>query len=56
MPPYYDIYGLSKQRDTKTVEKFLNYFSIREKIENRKGQEIAVYKILLSDFKEPSCQ
>lgn len=44
MPPYYDIYGLSKQRDKKTVEKFLNYFSIREKIENREGQEIAVYK------------
>lgn len=44
MPPYYDIYGLSKQRDKTTVEKFLNYFSIREKIENREGQEIAVYK------------
>jgi hypothetical protein len=44
MPPYYDIYGLSRQRDKKTIEKFLNYFSIREKIENREGQEIAVYK------------
>lgn len=44
MPSYYDIYGLSKQRDKKTVEKFLNYFSIREKIENREGQEIAVYE------------
>ena len=44
MPQYYDIYGLSKQRDKKTVEKFLNYFSIREKIEIRELQEIAVYK------------
>lgn len=44
MPPYYDIYGLSRQRDKRTVEKFLNYFSIREKIENREGQEIVVYK------------
>lgn len=44
MPPCYDIYGLSRQRDKKTIEKFLNYFSIREKIENREGQEITVYK------------
>lgn len=44
MPPCYDIYGLSKQRDKKTIEKFLNYFSIREKIENREGQEITIYK------------
>jgi hypothetical protein len=44
MPPFYDIYGLSRQRDKKTIEKFLNYFSEREKIENRAGQEIAVFK------------
>ncbi|WP_421798240.1 hypothetical protein [Haliscomenobacter sp.] len=44
MPPYYDIYGLSKQRDKKTVETFLNYFANRNKIEDRAGQEIAVYK------------
>src|SRR6218665_44889 len=44
MPPYYDIYGLSKKRDKETVEKFLSHFSYREKIENREGQEIAVYK------------
>lgn len=44
MPPYYDIYGLSRQRDKTTVEKFLNHFSDREKIEDREGQEITVYK------------
>lgn len=44
MPPYYDIYGLSKQRDKKTIETFLNYFANRNKIEDREGQEIAVYK------------
>jgi hypothetical protein len=44
MPPHYDIYGLSKQRDRVTVEKFLNHFSFREKIENRVGQEIIVDK------------
>jgi hypothetical protein len=43
MPPYYDIYGLSKQRDKKTIETFLNYFANRDKIEDREGQEIAVY-------------
>ena len=44
MPPYYDIYGLSKQRDKKTVETFLGHFAKRDKIEDRVGQEIAVYK------------
>jgi hypothetical protein len=44
MPPCYDIYGLSRHRDKKTVERFLNYFAIRDKIEDREGQEIAVYK------------
>lgn len=44
MPQYYDIYGLSKQWDKKSIEKFLNHFSHRDKIENREGQEIAVYK------------
>lgn len=44
MPPYYDIYGLSKQRDKNTVEMFLSHFANREKIEDREGQEIAVYK------------
>ena len=44
MPPCYDIYGLSRQRDKKTVEKFLDRFAKREKIENREGQEVIVYK------------
>ncbi len=44
MPPYYDIYGLSRQRDKTTVEAFLNYFANRNKIEDREEQEIAVYK------------
>lgn len=44
MPPYYDIYGLSLQRDKETVERFLNHFANRDKIEDRESQEIAVYK------------
>lgn len=44
MPPCYDIYGLSKQRDKKTIEQFLTFFSYRDNIENREGQEIALYK------------
>ncbi len=44
MPLCYDIYGLSRQRDKVTVEKFLNYFADRNKIEDVEGQEIAVYK------------
>lgn len=38
----YDIYGFSKQRDKKTIEHFLDYFSFREKIENRENQEIGI--------------
>ncbi|MEA5428431.1 hypothetical protein [Arcicella lustrica] len=52
MPPYYDIYGLSKQRDKKTIEKFLNHFSDRDKIEIREGQEIMVYKNEKYDIEE----
>jgi uncharacterized protein YdhG (YjbR/CyaY superfamily) len=44
MPNYYDIYVLSENRDKKTVEKFLNQFCFRDKIENIEEQEIAVYK------------
>ncbi len=44
MPPFYDIYAISKNRDKKTIEKFLEYFSFRDKIEDRSGQEIRVYK------------
>lgn len=44
MAPCYDIYGLSKQRDKKTIKKFLDYFSYREKIENRAGRGIDVCK------------
>ncbi len=42
MPPYYDIYGLSKERNKKTIEKFLNHFSHRDQIEVRTGQVILV--------------
>lgn len=44
MPDYYDIYGLSKQRNKETIEVFLNHFSYRDKIEIRECQEIVVYK------------
>lgn len=44
MPPCYDIYVLSSQRNAATIERFLNRFSHRERIENREGQQIAVYK------------
>ncbi len=40
MPPFYNIYALSKQRNQIDIEKFLNYFSYRNEIENRSGQEI----------------
>lgn len=43
MPDYYDIYGLSKQRDKQT-KAFLNHFSYRDKIEMRECQEIVVRK------------
>ena len=44
MPPFYDIYGLSQKRDKVTIEKFLNHFCYRDRIENREGQEIFIYK------------
>jgi hypothetical protein len=44
MPPFYDIYALSHKRDKDTIEKFLDFYCFREKVENREGQEIRVYK------------
>ncbi len=44
MPNYYDIYGFSEQRDRKTIETFLSYFSYIEDNENIEKQEIVVYK------------
>ncbi|NOS92452.1 MAG: hypothetical protein HOP30_11055 [Cyclobacteriaceae bacterium] len=46
MPPFYDIYGLSKRRDKQTIETFLDFYCHRELIENYQGQdvEIAIYK------------
>lgn len=46
MPPFYDIYGLSKQRDKKTIETFLDFYCHQNLIENYVGQgiEIAIYK------------
>ncbi len=44
MPPFYDIYGLSHKRDKETIEKFLDFYCLREKVEDRKGQEIRIYK------------
>ncbi len=44
MPNYYDVYVLSESRDKRTVEKFLNQFCFRDKIENIEEQEIAVRK------------
>lgn len=40
MPPFYDIYGLSKKRDKETIERFLEHFTHRDLIEDREGQEI----------------
>ena len=46
MPPFYDIYGLSKQRDKKTIKTFLNFYCHQKLNENYVGQgvEIAVYE------------
>ncbi len=44
MPPFYDIYGLSHKRDKQTIEKFLDFYCFREKVEHREGQEIRIYK------------
>jgi len=44
MPAYYDIYGISKRRDKETIERFLNYYSHRDKIEIREDLEIGVSK------------
>jgi hypothetical protein len=45
MPPFYDIYGISKSRDKETIELFLNFYCQRELIENfeGKGVEVAIY-------------
>ncbi len=39
MPPFYDVYGLSKKRDKETIEVFFDYFCYREKEENRDAGE-----------------
>ena len=44
MPPYYDIYGLSRNRDKVTIERFLGHYCDRQKVENREGQEILIYQ------------
>lgn len=52
MPNYYDVYVLSESRDKRTVEKFLNQFCFRDKIENIEEQEIAVRKNEKYDVEE----
>lgn len=42
MPPYYDIYALSLRRDEATINKFLDTYAYRDKIEDQAGQEISV--------------
>lgn len=44
MPPFYDIYAISNNRDKKTIEEFLDNFSFRNKIEVREDHEIGVSK------------
>jgi len=46
MPPFYDIYGLSKERTKKTIETFLDFYCHRTEIENfiSQGIEISIYK------------
>jgi len=43
MGPFYEIYGLSENRDKETIERFLEHFTFRNLIEDRKGQEISVH-------------
>ena len=42
MPPCYDIYSLSAERNKRNIEKFLSHFCDRAKIENREGQDILI--------------
>ena len=41
---YYDIYAISKNRDHETIERFLNYFCFRDRIENQEGYEIEIWE------------
>lgn len=43
MPPLYDIYGLSHNRDVETIEKFLDHYCVRDKEEKRTEEEIQVW-------------
>lgn len=45
MPPYYDIYALSKVRNKQNIENFLACFAYRNQIENCENQEIRTFSI-----------
>lgn len=45
MPPYYDIYALSKARNKQNIEKFLARFAHRNQIENCENQEIWAFSL-----------
>ncbi|MDH6309600.1 hypothetical protein M2451_001966 [Dysgonomonas sp. PFB1-18] len=49
MPPFYDIYGLSKKRDRETIEKFLDYFCYRDEIENL-GKDEGIFILESEDY------
>ena len=40
MPPYYDIYGITKRRDINFIEKVIKYYGDRDALENQEGSEI----------------
>ena len=42
MPPYYDVYGISKHRDRKTIECFLSAFCHRGEVESQEGTVIGM--------------
>jgi len=44
MPPFYDIYGFSRKRDPKLIEKFLDKFAFRKSIESWEGCEFEIFE------------
>lgn len=44
MPPFYDIYGFSRKRDSELIEKFLDKFAFRKSIETWEGCELEIFE------------
>jgi hypothetical protein len=44
MPPFLDVYGLTRQRNRVTVDRFLDVYVDRDRSEDRAGEEREVYR------------